>query len=252
MARPKFGQLYQVKGSPNWVFQKKGFPGRIDTGTSDRFRAEQFMRAATAKVGDPTPSPEENLVAEGLKSLAGALNPDPNAKPTSEVKDSENAAKPDLSNVSPLFTSSPLPIPPTASQSTNTANSGTMGVVVPINKAANALEGFKSRFNPAKRERLFGAMGSGLARINAIGYEIGLGFGGFKLKGDYIFSNEDLEIMKTAFEMGIDELFHSADPQWWHLLIIGNASMIVSSIPYIEKKPKEIKTATPPGDDNGQ
>lgn len=240
MARPKFGQLYQLKNSPNWVFQKKGFPGRIDTGTSDRFRAEQFMRAASAKVGDPHPSPEENAVANGLESLARSLYPGgvptdipANEKPTITPE----TGPPGLPVSAPLWEAKPLP------------NSAPTMPGAPVNKAIQTIDAFKSRFTPAKRERLFGAMGAGLARVDAIIYELGLGIGGYKLKEAYVFSPEDIEIMKTAYEMGLDEVFNNADPQWYHLLLIGNASMIVSSLPYIEKKPKKIEVIVAEGSD---
>lgn len=250
MARPKLGTLYKVKGTDNWFFQKKGYAGRIDTGTSDRFRAEQFLRSATAKVGDPNPSPEEQQIADGLQTLAASLDPrfKPEHQKSPEVKD-ESLPSDDadfgerVKPVAPTFSNKPLPLPSQTAQGQKTATESKAGII---------LDNFKSRFTPQKRERLFGALGSGVARVNALAYELGLGVGNMRLKDAYVFSPEDLEILKTAYEMGLDELFEATDPRWYHLALVGNVSMIVGSLPYIEKKPPKIaKGATPEEPNNG-
>ena len=259
--RPKSEELYRKKGSHNWYFYRKGF-GTVDTGTTDRFKAEQLFRqmapkqATTAQViANPIESPDP--VRSALQTLAERLPIGRPAEPrpiTPEDFEAPvlNANEWQAHTVPQSSAQAFEPVQPKAFEPLPTGPQPLSQTAKDIGADTKyqALQTLKKRLTPGKRDKLMGVLAGGAAKVNALAVELGLSVTGRKLKDDFVFSEEDLEIVKTGYEMGLDELLGQADPEWWHLVLVGNVTMIVTMLPATEKKVKPPIDVTE-GDSNG-
>lgn len=249
--RPKSEELYRKKGSHNWYFHRKGF-GTVDTGTTDRFKAEQVFRAMAPKgtpqvVATSADVVPEQPVRSALQVLAERLPIGrPNEPSTLSSEDFDKVvpnANDWQASEPPRQTVPELPAPnaaqyaplPTGPQPL-TQSARDIGSDV----RSQALAQLKKKLTPGKRDKLMGVLAGGAAKINALAVELGLSVTGRKLKDDFVFSEDDLEVVKTGYEMGLDELLGQADPEWWHLVLVGNVTMIVTMLPATEKKVKAV------------
>jgi hypothetical protein len=244
MGRPKSGELYRAKKTGNnWQFHKKGF-GTVDTGTADRFHAEQIMKAMGGAQPDvPRIKASDVLevdVRPALEHLSASLPPaQGNQQWATKIQETQETP-PQLptSAASTSWVSPPNPSLSTAAPTgspTSQAAVQAAGIVSGDVKTA-ALASLKKKLSPGKREKLMTIMGGGLARINALAGELALAATGRKLSADYVITDDDLEILKTGYEMGLDELLNNADPEWWHLVITGNLVLAITLAPHVEKK----------------
>lgn len=256
MGRPKSGELYRAKKTgQNWQFHKRGF-GTVNTGTADRFRAEQIMKAAGGAAPEVprviAEQPADVDVRTPLAVLAASLPPaQGNAEWAARLQRPEESTP-----IEPLPTSgwerSVETAPPhTPAPFTFQPISRTPEVIgqhvasVAGDAKSAALANLKRKLTPAKREKLMAVLGGGLAKVNALAVELALGMSGRKLADDYVISDDDLEIIATGYQMGLDELLANADPEWWHLVLTGNLVLAVSILPHVERKTK-IETETVP------
>ena len=230
--RPRANQLYKVKGSNTWRYYKKGF-GTVDTGQVDRVMAERAMKgipqageASIFQVPDePTQVPTDPIRA-ALNTVAEQTAP--------ADQDSFNGSVPGPfppSDTPSHVRASPSPEPDRLSK--------------PELAVLRKLSG-------SKREKIIGLLGTGASRLNALAVTMTFGIAGFKVRDDFVMTDDELEIVKLGYDMWLDDVLDQIELKPGYVILIGNALLAASLVPHLERKPKKPKvTPTGEGGDNG-
>ena len=106
MGRPKNRTLYKKKGAENWYYYQPGF-GSVDTGTNDRFSAEQALKKTTIV------NPVVDDVRSALAQLSAQMPKVENTIPIDDVPKPAPTPTP-TSTEQPITTVPLLPRTPTA------------------------------------------------------------------------------------------------------------------------------------------
>lgn len=105
---------------------------------------------------------------------------------------------------------------------------------LPVTRKAKGL-------SPEQAAKVSEALSKGAAKLNLAIDEIVISVAGFKIKDDLELDETDLAFLKLGWEMQLEQWFQKSNPEPWHLILIGNAFIIMTLLKNSERKPKRDK-----------
>ena len=231
--RPRANQLYKVKGSNTWRYYKKGF-GTVDTGQADRVMAERAMKGIP-QAGEASifqvPDEPAAIPTDPIRSALHTVAVQTGTGDSSFDAPDQTASRVESDSPASTVRASPSPEHDKLSK--------------PVLAVLRKLSG-------SKREKIIGLLGMGASRINALAVTMTFGIAGFKVKDDFVMTDDELEIIKLGYDMWLDDVLDQIELKPGYVILIGNALLAASLVPHLERKPRKPK-ATPPGEggDNG-